>query len=544
MKSIPDFLRDFECSRRQDGRSGARRFAMRSNVAAICAIAICALFAGATASAAAATDSTAPVVKTRTGEVRGLVKGNVREFLGVPYAAPPVGAMRWRAPLALPSWRGVRDATKFGSSCAQMDFRGARVKGSEDCLYLNIYTPNPPGAGLPVMVWIHGGTFLVGSGSSYDGSKLAERGKLVFVAINYRLGPFGFLASPALDSGDAKHTFGNYGLLDQQAALQWVKENIAAFGGNPKNVTVAGESAGAISAGLHLVSPASAGLFERAILESGPFLHIRTATDAQQRASELESALGCAGVGQAAKCLRAISTEEILRAIPASPIGQPVWWPIVDGRLIPSQPADALAAGRFNRVAVINGSNRDEGSLFLAFGHQQSAAEFETRAKARFGANAARVLAAYPETGYVSPTQAAAAGFGDQYFSCQILRAGDLLAAKVPVYQYEFNDPHAPNHFIRNPPFPMRAFHSSEIQYVFGAAADNAGLTDAQRKLSEAMMAYWVGFITSGDPGGAPAWTKLTPSDPKILLLAPGAISYEKDFSELHHCALWDSIPR
>ena len=211
---------------------------------------------------AAASDSGAPVVKTRTGAVRGTVDGNLRVFLGIPYAAPPVGNLRWQPPEAHASWTDTLDASRAGNSCTQLSFRHGGPEGSEDCLYLNIYSPVSGGTRLPVMVWIHGGTFIAGTGSSYDGSKLAAKGKLVVVTINYRLGPFGFLASRSLDSPGRPS--GNYGLLDQQAALRWVKENIAAFGGDPNKVTVAGESAGAISIGLHLVSPAAAGLFERA----------------------------------------------------------------------------------------------------------------------------------------------------------------------------------------------------------------------------------------------------------------------------------------
>jgi para-nitrobenzyl esterase len=435
------------------------------------------------------------------GEIRGKLDGKVRAFLAIPYAAPPVGDLRWRPPQPPAAWTGTLDATKLGSACAQTRIRDQGVAGSENCLFLNIYTPDTPDKSLPVMVWIHGGTFVVGSGAQYDGHELAERGHLIVVTINYRLGPLGFLANRSLDGADPGHLSGNYGLLDQQAALRWVKVNIEPFGGDPGRVTVAGESAGAISIGLQLVSPAAAGLFERAILESGPFLRLPTLAQAQTRGDQFAAQLGCSG----AACMRSKSTAEVLNAIPASPIsvGPPVWFPVVDGHLIPSQPADAIAAGHLNRVPVINGSNHDEGTLFAAFGGKAlSVQEFTAAMQSRFGGNAQRVLAAYPLADYPSPTQASAAGFGDVFFSCRILQAGELLSAWVPVYQYEFDDPNPPNVFTPHPPFPFGAYHGSEIQYVLGSILTKSIATPAQRALAESMMGYWINFISTGEPGG------------------------------------------
>jgi para-nitrobenzyl esterase len=292
-----------------------------------------------------------------------------------------------------------------------------------------------------------------------------------------------------------------------------------------------------------LVSPAAAGLFERAVLESGPFLHLRTLADAERRGDQFAAKLGCAG---AAACLRSKSTAEVLNAIPASPIsaGPPVWFPVTDGHLIPSRPADAIAAGHLNRVPVINGSNRDEGTLFAAFGRNPpSAQEFTAAVQSRFGGNAQRVLAAYPLADYPSPTQASAAGFGDALFSCQILKAGELLSAWVPVYQYEFNDPNAPNVFLPHPPFPFGAYHGSEIQYVLGSVLTKGIATPAQRGLSQSMMSYWINFMRVGEPGGtAPKWERFRAPEPRVFSLSPGAIRYESDFATVHHCDLWNSI--
>lgn len=495
--------------------------------------------------AAAASD--APLVNTRCGPVRGTVKNGVREFLGIPYAAPPIAKLRWKAPQPHAAWTADFDATRFGNSCAQVGFGRNRAQSSEDCLFLNVYSPDPAGSGLPVMVWIHGGTFLVGSGSSYDGSGLAKKGGLIIVTINYRLGALGFLAHHSLDAESAGHASGNYGLLDQQAAIRWVKDNIAGFGGDPKRITIAGESAGAMSVGLQLVSPAASGLFERAIIESGPFLRSRPIAEAEKRGDELAAKLGCDKAPDIAGCMRAKSTEQVLSAIPASPVGQLVWSPVVDGHLIPDQPVKAFAAGKFNQVPVINGSNHDEGTLFIAFAKPVNPEEYTAAVRGRFPAKADRVLAAYPVAGYSSPSQASAAGFGDVVFSCPILKTGELLAAHVPVYQYEFNDVHAPNLFLAHPPFPMGAFHGSEIQYVFEtsmmACGGEPAFSPQQKELSQAMMDYWIRFVTSGDPGGtSPRWEPLKPGNGRVLSLAPGAIDYESGFSTAHHCDLWDSI--
>jgi len=321
-----------------------------------------------------------------------------------------------------------------------------------------------------------------------------------------------------------------------------VKDNIESFGGDPAKVTVSGESAGAISIGLQLVSPADAGLFERAILESGPFLHLPTLAQAQARGDEFAAKLGCSG---SAACMRSKSTAEVLNAIPASPIsvGTRVWFPVADGYVIPSQPADAIAAGHLKKVPLINGSNRDEGTLFAAFGGKGlSAQEFTAAVQSRFGGNAQRVLAAYP-LDYLSPTQASAAGFGDVFFSCRVLKAGELLSAWVPVYQYEFDDPNALNVFMPHPPFPFGAYHGSEIQYVLGGVLTKATATPAQRALAEAMMGYWINFISTGEPGGtAPKWERFHAGEPRILSLSPETIHYESDFASVHHCDLWNSV--
>jgi len=485
------------------------------------------------------------LVKTQDGPVQGMVKDGVRQFLGIPYAAPPVGNLRWKAPQPHPAWTATLDASHFGDECPQILPFGRGRPNSEDCLSLNIYTPNPAMSGLPVMVWIHGGSFLLGTGATYDGSELASKGKLVVVTINYRLGALGFLALKGLDAENPDHVSGDYGLMDQQAALRWVQRNISAFGGDPGKVTAAGESAGAISICLQLVSPAAAGLFQRAILESGPCLRPRPLAEAETHGDEFAAKLGCAADVPA--CLRSKPIGDVLNALPANALsGPPVWNPVMDGHLVPKQPAEAFKSGNFNKVPVINGSNHDEGTLFVWFAPPMSADQYAPSIRARFGKNADAVLAAYPLSNYASPVLAGAAIFGDAIFSCPVRKASQLLSAQGPAFEYEFNDRNAPNIFTPNPPFPMGAYHGSEIQYVFQTktrAPWSQPLAGGQLKLSDQMMRYWSSFIASGDPDGtSPPWTPYKASDDKILSLAPGAISYESDFAKQHHCDLWESL--
>ena len=490
------------------------------------------------------------VVKTRPGSVRGLINGHTRKFMGIPFAAPPVGKLRWEPPQPHADWTGILDAARPGSSCPQMSFSGSRLEGSEDCLYLNVYTPNPAGSGLPVMVWIHGGSFIMGSGADYDGTMLAQKGNLIVVTINYRLGPLGFLASRSIERTSPDHTSGNYGIMDQQVAFKWVKENIAAFGGDPSRVTIAGESAGGQSVGLQIVSPLAAGLFQRAILESGPFISMRpiastrTLAEQDKHSDEFIGKLGCSGAYDVLACLRDQPLDQVMRALPASPIGQaePVWAPVIDGHVVPTEPGDALRAGKFNKVPVISGSNHDEGTLFMAYGQQLSVAQYEAGLRHWSGDKAPQALEAYPASKYSTPLQALAAVFGDRILSCPIIGATELLSTQVPVFQYEFNDPHAPGLFP-NPPFPLGASHGSEIPYVFGSASQRASATPEQQRLSDAMMQYWIDFILTGDPDGhQPRWNRYSDTTHQVLSLAPGAIRMESDFRAEHHCDLWESM--
>ncbi|MBV9384026.1 MAG: carboxylesterase family protein, partial [Streptosporangiaceae bacterium] len=475
------------------------------------------------------------IVRTSDGLIKGLRTGVAREFLGVPYAAPPTGALRWRPPRPGRPWRGVRAATKPGSNCAQTGSIATGVPATstaENCLYLNVYTPlTAAHRRLPVMVWIHGGGFTGGAGSIYDGAVLAARGHAIVVTINYRLGAFGFLALRALDKMGPS---GDYGLLDQQAALRWVRRNARAFGGDARDVTIFGESAGAASVCANMASPAAAGLFQRAIAESGCLLPAQTRAAAEKQGGTLAAGLGCANPATAAACMRAKPVTAILRAA-----GNLSWGPVLAAGILPRQPAAAFAEGRYNRVPLLQGTNHDEGRFFVglefdALGHPITAAQYPALIRAQFGAAAPAVLAHYPLRAYRSPDLAYSAVFTDSVFSCPALTA-DELAARSGVYAYEFSDPNPPNDFGITFTFPLGAAHSTELQYVFQKIPFldvTPPFKPAQLALSDQMIGYWTRFAATGDPNGgrareAPYWPRFGHRGQRIQELLPRATAPE-----------------
>ena len=302
---------------------------------------------------------------TTDGPVLGLRENGVTKFLGIPYAKPPVGALRWMPPQPVAKWTAVRKAYKFGPTCAQITTLGPFAgppNSNEDCLYLNVFTADPK-AKRPVLVWIHGGGYFDGASNDYDATKLVTRGKLVVVTFNYRLNLFGFMAHPAIDAEG--HAFGNYGIMDMQAALAWVKRNAAAFGGDPNNVTVGGQSAGAGASSAIVVSPASKGLIHRAIYQSGGYTPFATRQTAEERGKKFAAAAGCTGDNTAiAKCLRALPAAKIASlAGTASATSPLVGGPMLDGAILPRQLIDAFQSGQFNQVPMIMGTTRDEGNF-------------------------------------------------------------------------------------------------------------------------------------------------------------------------------------
>jgi para-nitrobenzyl esterase len=498
------------------------------------------------------------IVRTRDGRVRGLYNGAAREFLGIPYAAPPVGALRWRPPQPARPWTGIRNARAPGRDCAQTGSLATGVlvtSDFENCLFLNVYTPGRETGRrlLPVMVWIHGGGFTGGAGSIYDGKIIAVKGSAVVVTINYRLNAFGFLALPSLDKQSTDHSSGDYGLMDQQAALRWVRANARAFGGNPHNVTIFGESAGGASVCANMASPAARGLFQRAIAESGCVFLSQPKKQAEANGAKFAAALGCTSPATAAACLRAKPAAKILKAA-----GAFSWGPVTGGRTLPLSPLAAFQRGRYIHVPLLQGTNHDEGRFFvglefdIARGHPMTREQYPKVVAAQFGtSDAKKILAEYPLTSYKSPDLADAAVLTDAQFSCPALLT-DSLTARSGVYAYEFSDPHPPNDFPVHFSFPLGAAHSTELQYVFQRIPlldTIPPFTKAQLALSNLMIGYWTRFAATGSPNGGrgkvPHWPRWHGSAGPIQELVPGSTTPESfaKFFAFHKCGFWAAIP-
>jgi len=458
-------------------------------------------------------------LRVEGGLVSGVSLGDVRAYKGIPYAAPPVGDLRWRPPLPVKPWDGVRACTDFGPSCPQPRpmIGDEPVKASEDCLFLNVWTAaKAADEKRPVMLWIHGGGYTTGSGSSkiYDGEALARQG-VVLVTINYRLGPFGFFAHPLLSKESDKGVSGNYGLLDQMAALRWVKTNIAAFGGDPERVTIFGESAGAGSVCHLMVSPLAKGLFHRAIAQSGTgqnaHRHLRETwfgMEAWEKTGErLARQLGCDTASDPLAALRAKSADEILTtANPAQGLfGRGTkYWPVVDGWVIPDEPALLFEAGKQHPVPLIIGSNADEITIYLRQLPISNVAGYHALMRLFFKERAAEVLKLFPATADAEVQAAINRAMTD----CSFLTPAKAVArdmAKVKERAFFY-------HFTRVPPFGqsrnLGSFHSAEIPYVFGNLTGLWALDPKGKDLAGAMSACWARFAATGDPNGPglPPW--------------------------------------
>ena len=486
--------------------------------------------------------SSSLVVSIANGKIRGKKVGAVDEYLGLPYAAPPVGPLRWKPPRPLPGgWDGIRAATKFAPHCPQSNGVFGQPSTSEDCLYLNVYAPAGNRAkGLPVMVWIHGGALVAGESNDYDPSGLVANGVIV-VTINYRLGALGFLADSAFAARKGGPV-GDYGLMDQQAALRWVQANITAFSGNRGNVTVFGESAGGQSTLLQLTSPGAHGLFAKAIAESGGYaLEPDSLAKAEAAGRAFAAKVGCAA--NTAACLRKVPVAKSLAS--QSQTGASA---DIDGLVLPRPLKTALTSGKFNHVPVIDGSNHDEWRLFVALavfeGHPVTAANYKSRIASTLHVSAqiaAAIVKEYPLKRYPSPALALSALGTDAIFSCPTLKLDQEMSKYVPTFAYEFNDEHAPAPYP-SPGFPYGATHASELQYLFTLPNSTPGLMKpAQRRLATAMKQEWTSFAKSGVPSasGAPAWPRFNDASQAMLSLIPAVPKPETNFAAEHRCAFW-----
>ena len=498
---------------------------------------------------------TGPVVEVETGGLTGVTAEGADQFLGVPYAAPPVGALRWKPPEPAASWAIPRDAVLLPSECAQRPSTNGPGSSAEDCLYLNVYRPigAAPGDRLPVLVWLHGGGLVNGSGNQTDASELASEHGLVVVTVNYRLGVFGFLALPALTAESADASSGNYGLQDQQAALDWVRRNVEAFGGDPGSVTIAGQSAGGGSVCYHLASPTAAGLFQRAAIHSGAFdllilpgggqgpCATRSLAETEAAGASFAAAAGCAEPGTAASCLRAVSAEDLLAAS-ASFSAQPS----ASGEILPEPVLDAIAARRWNEVPILLGSTHDEAQLGLAsfpgVSLPLAPSAYEGLVSFVFGADAPQVLAEYPLEDFADPAFALSAELTDAGFACPTDTLRRFLARRTKLWGFEFADPEAPPGELNG--IPTGAYHTADVQYLFRYTPDQGAFTPEQEALSDEMMAYWAAFAANGDPrvDGAPKWPRFKGSTKRVLSLAPGGSQAIKSFAKDHHCKLWKKL--
>ncbi len=476
-------------------------------------------------------------VRTANGPVSGAPGTDpaVRVYKGIPYAAPPIGDLRWKAPKAPVSWTDVRETTKFSPICMQTPYSKSSLyyrepePMSEDCLYLNVWTAGRSARDRrPVMVWIHGGALTRGSGSTptYDGEALAKKG-VVLVTINYRLGVFGFLAHPELTKESDRNASGNYAFLDQIAALEWVQKNIAAFGGDPKRVTIFGESAGSWSVNYLMATPLARGLFQRAIGESGgAFGPMKTLSQVEETGVRFAHGTGADSIA----ALRAKPAEEILKASAGSSFP-----PNVDGWMLPTDVYTIFKEGKQNDVPLIVGSNADEGKSLTSWPATAHAQLFTEQARARFGADADKALKVYPADTDEQAKESFYASLRDVTFGWEMRTWARLetKTGKSKAYLY---------YFSRVAPGPGRerygAFHASEIAYVFDNLEPNGprNYNDTDRKLADMMSSYWVNFATTGDPNGKglPRWPSYQRSSDTALELGDRV----QPIADLHKQAL------
>ena len=506
----------------------------------------------ATPTAPASTCAAGTTVQTSTGPVCGIISNGDREWLGIPYAAPPVGALRWRPPQPHAAWTSTLPATAFGNECLQGIPPAFPVGGSEDCLFVNVVTPPGPvpPSGLPVLAHIHGGGFVIGNGNA-DYTLLANSGHEIVVSMNYRLGIFGFLANSAL----GPHS-GDYGLQDQQAALRWVKRNIRAFGGDPRNVTIFGESAGGSSVCDQIASPTAKGLFEKAFSVSGEYSTLfgspdqllnyqdcKSAPPSQPQAESVgatyAAAVGCATASNVASCLRSVPATLALQAAGGgfTEGGNGTIAPTLNGTTLPKSLRQALITGAVNRVPVIAGTDRDENLV----GTASSPSDYQQLVYSQYGTNAPSVLQLYPLERFYSPFVAFRTVAADSDTVCPAIRTDQALARWMPVYGYEIDYGDAPTASFLTPGQPNGSYHVA-AWFVF----PTPGLDPNQLVLQQQEVAALTTLAGTGNPTApnTPTWPSFNTSH-EVMSWAPGADSQVMTTAEMsldHNCAFWNRI--
>jgi para-nitrobenzyl esterase len=469
-------------------------------------------------------------VKITGGQLQGVIADGVASFKGIPFAAPPVGDLRWKAPEPSKAWTGIRKADAYATGCMQdssmAKMVGASVGVSEDCLYLNVWTAaTNAGEKRPVMVWIHGGAFVGGMTGTpmFDGTKFAQKG-VVLVSIAYRLGVFGFMAHPELSRESGKGS-GAYGIRDMIAGLQWVKNNIAQFGGDPSCVTIFGESAGGIAVGMLSAAPAAKGLFQRAISESGgSFAPPRIANEAGQNVPSLKLAesngesflkkLGAADI----KAARAMAAEQIQKAAGGGMGGGSSFWPVADGTAIPGDPYELYDKGQFNDTPILVGTNSNEGGLFAR--GPVTAAAFEKQIRSGYGEKADVILSAYPHSTDAEASRASADAFREFAFAWPTWAWARMQSQKGKEKAFVYYYDH------RTPDSPDGANHAAEVTYVFGNFGGIGGAPSSEDlALSDMIRSYWINFARTGNPNGSglSQWPAFTEKNQEVLFFDTGA---------------------
>lgn len=503
-----------------------------------------------------------PSITTQNGVVQGVDDGKILAWLGIPYAQPPIGELRWKPSIPSKKWEKTFVADHIASQCAQGPDLGAFATpgGNEDCLYLNIYADkkalNRAITGeqkLPVFVWIHGGGLQVGQGADYDATALVKDGKAIVVTFNYRLGMFGFFAHPKIDKeGQA---YGNYGLMDQVLALKWIKDNIAAFGGDINNITIAGESAGGVSVLALVLSPWADGLFQHAIEMSGsaillqdprPNSTLELAT-AEEKGIGFSKAIGCESNKDIASCLRKLSTDEVLSLRKEYLVGMP----IIDGDFLPNLPLTLLQNGKFNHVNIVSGNNLDEGDFFAYIpeeisGKPMTDEQYSNIIIGMFGNEfGEKILKQYPIDNYLNPSKAYSSIITDYLFNCPSIKFKDLASQYTQVRAYQFADRTAPS-YVPSMSFEMAASHTFELPYLFpkfqgGATGKIVKLNSMQQNLASQMQYYWTHM---SETNNWKEWPKYNNVNRNILQfqLVGSKVMKSGLYEKIHNCKFWDAL--